>query len=190
MHTSRFCNYFVLETARCEQRRLQHVPVASWNLQWTFGKWCHWGPKTSLRHLGQYSERRFTYGFYWRELAHSGSGLYCCHFEVTWLCLYSKLNLILFWFFLNLFFGFQPRGSVEVKGKGIMQTFWVLGKGPIAAKTLTQESTVLNDTSDPSNLQRQTSHHSSLAAVVYGLMQANRRSTRTDLSNASTTSKN
>lgn len=70
-----------------------------------------------------------------------------------------------------------------------METFWVIGKGVIAHKTLIRDSMLLNETPDSSGLQRQTSQHSSLAAVVYGLMQANRRSTRVGSTASTTTSK-
>ncbi|XP_015596433.1 adenylate cyclase type 8 isoform X2 [Cephus cinctus] len=56
----------------------------------------------------------------------------------------------------------QKRGLIEVKGKGTMETYFVLGKG-----TIHQEGTA-----------RHTSSCRSLAAVVYGVVQARRKQTR------------
>ncbi|XP_050071786.1 adenylyl cyclase 78C [Anopheles maculipalpis] len=69
------------------------------------------------------------------------------------------------------------RGEVNVKGKGLMLTYWVLGKN-ISASQLTSPALVpagVPQAQTPS-LQRQTSQHSSLAAVVFGMMQASKRS--------------
>uniref|UniRef100_A0A182QB28 adenylate cyclase n=1 Tax=Anopheles farauti TaxID=69004 RepID=A0A182QB28_9DIPT len=68
------------------------------------------------------------------------------------------------------------RGEVNVKGKGLMLTYWVLGKN-ISASQLTSPALVpagVPQAQTPS-LQRQTSQHSSLAAVVFGMMQASKR---------------
>lgn len=56
----------------------------------------------------------------------------------------------------------QKRGLIEVKGKGNMETYFVLGKG-----TLNQETTT-----------RHRSTCRSLAAVVYGVVQARRKQMR------------
>ncbi|XP_047360722.1 adenylyl cyclase 78C isoform X1 [Vespa velutina] len=56
----------------------------------------------------------------------------------------------------------QKRGFIEVKGKGTMETYFVLGKG-----TLNQETTT-----------RHRSTCRSLAAVVYGVVQARRKQMR------------
>lgn len=73
-----------------------------------------------------------------------------------------------------------PRGEVNVKGKGIMLTYWVLGKNEsisrLTSPTVCPAGIPLSSTPPPS-LQRQTSNHSSLAAVVYGIMQATKRNT-------------
>ncbi|XP_058129316.1 adenylyl cyclase 78C [Anopheles ziemanni] len=69
------------------------------------------------------------------------------------------------------------RGEVNVKGKGLMLTYWVLGKN-VSASQLTSPALVpagVPQAQTPS-LQRQTSQHSSLAAVVFGMMQASKRS--------------
>ncbi|XP_049548441.1 adenylyl cyclase 78C [Anopheles darlingi] len=69
------------------------------------------------------------------------------------------------------------RGEVNVKGKGMMLTYWVLGKN-VSASQLTSPALVpagVPQAQTPS-LQRQTSQHSSLAAVVFGMMQASKRS--------------
>jgi hypothetical protein len=57
--------------------------------------------------------------------------------------------------------GYQTeyRGMVEVKGKGQMETFFVLGR-----EEPREEST-----------PKQTVQHASLAAVVYGIVQTRRR---------------
>lgn len=52
----------------------------------------------------------------------------------------------------------EPRGIVAVKGKGNMETYYVTGRD-------TQQGTC----------SRQPSQHASLAAVVYGMVQARRR---------------
>lgn len=68
-----------------------------------------------------------------------------------------------------------------MKGKGLMQTYWVLGKGMSAAQFLENEpqqaGAPLKTTSScsPTSLLRQTSQHGSLAAVVFGMMQASKR---------------
>ncbi|XP_016904700.2 adenylyl cyclase 78C isoform X4 [Apis cerana] len=56
----------------------------------------------------------------------------------------------------------QKRGLIEVKGKGTMETYFVLGKG-----TLQQESST-----------KHTARCRSLAAVVYGVVQARRKQMR------------
>ncbi|XP_062563434.1 adenylyl cyclase 78C [Armigeres subalbatus] len=69
------------------------------------------------------------------------------------------------------------RGEVNVKGKGLMLTYWVLGMN-ISASQLTSPALMpagVPQVQTPS-LQRQTSQHSSLAAVVFGMMQASKRS--------------
>ncbi|XP_026467691.1 uncharacterized protein LOC113371272 [Ctenocephalides felis] len=55
----------------------------------------------------------------------------------------------------------QSRGLIEVKGKGKMETFWVLGR----------------KSTRPPPFQRQPSQVHSLAAVVYGMVQARRKQT-------------
>jgi adenylate cyclase 8 len=72
-----------------------------------------------------------------------------------------------------------PRGEINVKGKGIMFTYWVLGKNESISR-LTSPTICpagIPSTTTPTSLQRQTSNHSSLAAVVYGIMQATKRNT-------------
>ena len=72
------------------------------------------------------------------------------------------------------------RGEVNVKGKGIMLTYWVLGKNISASQLMSPQPVPagIPQAQTPS-LQRQTSHHSSLAAVVYGMMQASKRNNMT-----------
>lgn len=83
----------------------------------------------------------------------------------------------------NQFFGpinffLQKRGEISVKGKGIMTTYWVLGKGISASQIMSPGPMQAGiPQAQSQSLQRQTSHHSSLAAVVFGMMQANKRST-------------
>lgn len=70
------------------------------------------------------------------------------------------------------------RGDVNVKGKGIMKTFFVLGKG-VSLSTDTSPGLVpagMPMASAPS-LQRQTSHHGSFSAVVFEMLQASKRNT-------------
>lgn len=72
----------------------------------------------------------------------------------------------------------QKRGEVNVKGKGMMTTFYVHPKG-------ISDSQLISPVRQPAgiplaqtpNLQRQTSHHGSFSAVVFGMMQATKRST-------------
>ncbi|XP_044312659.1 adenylyl cyclase 78C isoform X1 [Drosophila rhopaloa] len=70
------------------------------------------------------------------------------------------------------------RGEIAVKGKGMMTTFYVHPKG-------ITESQLISPVRMPAgiplaqtpNLQRQTSHHGSFSAVVFGMLQASKRST-------------
>ncbi|EDV52605.2 adenylate cyclase type 8 isoform X2 [Drosophila erecta] len=70
------------------------------------------------------------------------------------------------------------RGEIAVKGKGMMTTFYVHPKG-------ISESQLISPVRLPAgiplaqtpNLQRQTSHHGSFSAVVFGMLQASKRST-------------
>ena len=55
----------------------------------------------------------------------------------------------------------QLRGIVFVKGKGDMETYWVMGRR----------------TSGATGFARQPSQYHSLAAVVYGMVQARRKQT-------------
>jgi adenylate cyclase 8 len=58
-------------------------------------------------------------------------------------------------------FKVQHRGRIEVKGKGSMDTYYVTGRRPCTKPAFA----------------RNPSAHNSLAAVVYGLVQARRRQT-------------
>lgn len=55
----------------------------------------------------------------------------------------------------------KKRGIVDVKGKGLMETYFVIGR----------------QVKRPPSFQRQPSHYSSLAAVVYALAQTRRKHT-------------
>lgn len=58
-----------------------------------------------------------------------------------------------------------------------MSTYWVLGKGVASGGGITPIGPMqagIPNIKSPA-LQRQTSHHSSLAAVVFGMMQASKR---------------
>lgn len=73
---------------------------------------------------------------------------------------------------------FQKRGDINVKGKGIMTTYFVHPRG-------VSESQLPSPVHMPAGvpmtqtpcLQRQTSHHGSFSAVVFGMLQASKRST-------------
>ena len=73
------------------------------------------------------------------------------------------------------------RGEINVKGKGIMSTYWVLGKNEsvsrLTSPTICPAGMPSSTTPSSMSLQRQTSNHSSLAAVVYGIIQATKRNT-------------
>lgn len=59
-----------------------------------------------------------------------------------------------------------------------MTTYWVLGKGISANQAISPGPIQAGiPQSQASSLHRQISHHSSLAAVVFGMMQASKRST-------------
>jgi hypothetical protein len=68
-----------------------------------------------------------------------------------------------------------PRGEVHVKGKGIMFTYWVLGKNEsgsrLTSPTILPAGIPMTRSPTQTSLTRQTSSHSSLAAVVFGIMQ-------------------
>lgn len=72
-----------------------------------------------------------------------------------------------------------PRGEINVKGKGIMLTYWVLGKNESISRLMSPTicPAGMPSCTTPTTLQRQTSNHSSLAAVVFGIMQATKRNT-------------
>lgn len=73
-----------------------------------------------------------------------------------------------------------PRGEINVKGKGIMLTYWVLGKNESASRLTSPTICPAGmpcSTTPTTTLQRQTSNHSSLAAVVFGIMQATKHNT-------------
>lgn len=76
----------------------------------------------------------------------------------------------------RFFYVRKKRGEISVKGKGLMNTFWVLGKG-ISPSQLVGSGPMQAGAPQTPSLQRQTSHHSSLAAVVFGMMQASKRTT-------------
>lgn len=68
------------------------------------------------------------------------------------------------------------RGEINVKGKGIMLTYWVLGKNESGSKIVSPVigvPTVRNHS--PVSLQRQHSSQSSLAAVVFGMIQVSQQ---------------
>jgi adenylate cyclase 8 len=69
-----------------------------------------------------------------------------------------------------------PRGEINVKGKGIMFTFFVLGKNvpvsKITSPTIYPAGVPMTRSQSPqSSLKRQHSSQSSLAAVVFGMIQ-------------------
>lgn len=83
----------------------------------------------------------------------------------------------------HVFCPFQKRGEISVKGKGIMTTYWVLGKGVSASQVISPGPIPAGvPQSQIASLSRQTSHHSSLAAVVFGMIQANKRNTNINTS--------
>lgn len=55
----------------------------------------------------------------------------------------------------------KKRGVIDVKGKGPMETYFVIGK----------------QHGKPANFQRQPSHYSTLAAVMYAMAQTRRKHT-------------
>ncbi|XP_031625938.1 adenylyl cyclase 78C isoform X2 [Contarinia nasturtii] len=69
------------------------------------------------------------------------------------------------------------RGEINVKGKGIMTTYWVFGKGVSVNQILPGPVQAGIPQATSPSFQRQVSHHTSLAAVVYGMMQASKRTT-------------
>lgn len=67
-----------------------------------------------------------------------------------------------------------PRGEINVKGKGIMFTYWVLGKDESSSKLASPTmcpAGIPRSQSPSQSLTRQHSSHSSLAAVVFGMIQ-------------------
>ncbi|XP_062128237.1 adenylyl cyclase 78C isoform X1 [Drosophila sulfurigaster albostrigata] len=70
------------------------------------------------------------------------------------------------------------RGEINVKGKGMMTTFYVHPKGISDSQLISPVRMPAGIPLAPTpNLQRQTSHHGSFSAVVFGMMQATKRST-------------
>ncbi|XP_075160784.1 adenylyl cyclase 78C isoform X2 [Haematobia irritans] len=70
------------------------------------------------------------------------------------------------------------RGDINVKGKGIMTTYFVHPRGVSESQlpSPVHMPAGVPQTQTP-NLQRQTSHHGSFSAVVFGMLQASKRST-------------
>lgn len=72
-----------------------------------------------------------------------------------------------------------PRGEINVKGKGIMFTYWVLGKNETASRltspTICPAGVPMARNHSPVSLTRQHSSHSSLAAVVFGMIQVSQQ---------------
>ncbi|XP_017484443.1 PREDICTED: adenylate cyclase type 8 isoform X2 [Rhagoletis zephyria] len=70
------------------------------------------------------------------------------------------------------------RGEINVKGKGLMVTYFVHPRGAnesqLSSPVRLPAGVPLSQTP---NLQRQTSHHGSFSAVVFGMLQASKRST-------------
>ncbi|XP_017138119.1 adenylyl cyclase 78C isoform X2 [Drosophila miranda] len=70
------------------------------------------------------------------------------------------------------------RGEINVKGKGMMTTFYVHPKGITESQLISPVRLPAGIPLAPTpNLQRQTSHHGSFSAVVFGMLQASKRST-------------
>ncbi|EDV96903.1 GH16533, partial [Drosophila grimshawi] len=70
------------------------------------------------------------------------------------------------------------RGEVNVKGKGMMTTFYVHPRGVSDSQLISPVRLPAGiPMAQTPNLQRQTSHHGSFSAVVFGMMQATKRST-------------
>lgn len=72
-----------------------------------------------------------------------------------------------------------PRGDVNVKGKGIMFTYWVLGKNESASRltspTICPAGIPMVRAQSPVSLLRHHSSQSSLAAVVFGMIQVSQQ---------------
>ncbi|XP_059217173.1 adenylyl cyclase 78C isoform X2 [Stomoxys calcitrans] len=70
------------------------------------------------------------------------------------------------------------RGDINVKGKGIMTTYFVHPRGESESQLPSPvHMTAGVPMTQTPNLQRQTSHHGSFSAVVFGMLQASKRST-------------
>ncbi|EDW78851.2 uncharacterized protein Dwil_GK12673 [Drosophila willistoni] len=70
------------------------------------------------------------------------------------------------------------RGEINVKGKGMMTTFYVHPKGITESQLISPVRLPAGiPLAQTPNLQRQTSHHGSFSAVVFGMLQASKRST-------------
>ncbi|XP_054734331.1 adenylyl cyclase 78C [Anastrepha obliqua] len=70
------------------------------------------------------------------------------------------------------------RGKINVKGKGLMVTYFVHPKGASESQLSSPVRLPAGmPLSQTPNLQRQTSHHGSFSAVVFGMLQASKRST-------------
>ncbi|XP_030372445.1 adenylyl cyclase 78C [Scaptodrosophila lebanonensis] len=70
------------------------------------------------------------------------------------------------------------RGDINVKGKGLMTTFYVHPRGITESQLTSPVRMPAGIPLAPTpNLQRQTSHHGSFSAVVFGMLQASKRST-------------
>lgn len=73
-----------------------------------------------------------------------------------------------------------PRGEIIVKGKGTMLTYWVLGKNESVSRLTSPTicpAGIPSSITPTATLQRQTSNHSSLAAVVFGIIRAEKHNT-------------
>ena len=157
------CCWAQLQAGWHQQAFLQQLHVEDWSGGGSLGMRGHWGHQACLWHLGWYSEWGEQDGLHWPPGIHPGmspqeSGNLCfneifLNFSVQ---ASEKVALIVG----ERGYAVKERGIINVKGKGNMKTYFILGRK--ISRRIGRGSGAANN---------------NLAEVVYGMVRARRRRT-------------